>query len=114
MCNVHFLLEVGDPFHIYRYMSNTNPYFFDLFCYQLKKLEMRILVTVPHAGCFVSKERVCDRRAFEAAKILATQLQKYGADVTLYANQEILRSQIDMNRFIARSTPWRKTLTRLL
>ena len=65
-----------------------------------------VIITAPHAACFSqeSKEyRICDRRSYDAAVNLYTELQNMlqGSDigVVMFPNISILRSICDTNRF---------------
>lgn len=75
---------------------------------------MKILITVPHSYCPESLTRICDTRALDAAHMLAKLFHDAGAQVTLYTNTNVLRSNFDLNRTKSRSHPWRQKLDLLI
>jgi len=76
--------------------------------------DLDVLITVPHAGCFVNPFRMCDTRAYEAAQILHQALNSYDLKNQVFANTAIPRFIMDMNRFVSRDTRWRKLLSEVL
>jgi hypothetical protein len=75
---------------------------------------MKVLLTVPHSYCPVSSVRICDKRALEAARLLARIMKAQGMYVRFYPNTEILRSNFDLNRKVSRPVPWRQKLDQLI
>ncbi len=72
-----------------------------------------IILTVPHSYCEQhSVERMCDKRALEAAKMLSEKLTN--VKVIVYGNKEIPRYECDMNRAVCRHTYYRQHLDKLV
>lgn len=73
-------------------------------------MKPKILISVPHSDCRKDKpwSRKCDRRAESAAQMFHSLLD---STKFLHINHSVPRSTMDMNRTVARSTPWRKALT---
>jgi len=80
---------------------------------------MHVIVTVPHSMCAGAPPgvRVCDTNARRAAAHLIAALRaRLPADVPLHAlvNQEVYRSDRDLNRAAGRDAGFRPELRRLL
>lgn len=67
------------------------------------------IVTAPHSKCPPGIVRRCDRRALEGAKIVYNQLKALNLPAVLHL-PNVYREIIDMNRPIARYTPYRAKL----
>jgi len=74
-----------------------------------------ILIIVPHSACQYDTitQRRCDKRAKSSAMALLNNIQRLNSKAIciLYANDNVDRRQIDMNRNISRNTSWRRNLS---
>ena len=77
-------------------------------------MEKVILLTVPHSFCKYDSayERRCDRRALQAAKVLANFFKN--KKVMVISNDSIDRKTLDTNRAQSRQTKYRKNITNIL
>src|SRR4029079_15459747 len=66
-------------------------------------MSRQIVLTVPHAKCTSTERHACDFLAADAAKQLATRIQRLGSDPIVIENQ-VAREQVDENRFLNRNT----------
>lgn len=72
------------------------------------------VITVPHAYCtLLIKHRHCDRVALTAAIEITKQLTKKHVPFELFISNR-LRSEVDMNRRVSRSTEFREQITSYL
>lgn len=72
---------------------------------------INVIITVPHAGCNLDLSsrivRECDERAYKAALMLWQAIKKRGdMEVSLMANTEVPRKEVDMNRSAGNNTTW--------
>lgn len=76
-----------------------------------------IILTVPHSYCLQhTNYRICDKRSLESADILSNKLKNKNPNIKiiLYPNEEMLRSECDMNRPTCRDTHYRENLDNLI
>ena len=74
--------------------------------------DLHVIITVPHASCedSIKAEKSCDTLAYNIALSLKKHFESKEVKVSLYANTSTPRKIMDMNRVIARSTEYRKTI----
>src|ERR1700753_1929945 len=77
---------------------------------------VQILITVPHADCRKENKdsKKCDRTAFLIASSIRSELEKNNIMPYFYANTDISRDQMDMNKISARNEHFRQSISEVL